>query len=134
MAAALVPGTVYFYAWACPEAGKVEIAPSVLRTIRGRHGYLIERNEWTWVKTGHGARATWGWADRVDPLWRTRFRIEEGVPERYARSKSQAVRVALRDHLKTVAAFPEIDPETTAADAKVTAALERRLKFEMRRK
>jgi hypothetical protein len=134
MTAALIPGTVYYEAWADPDTGKVSIDTCVLRTLRGRYGYLITKNEFTWVKTGHGTRATWGWSKKLDPFWRTRFRIEEGIPRLYARSKSQAVRVALRDHLETMAAFPETDPEIIAADAKVTAALERRLKHEMRSK
>jgi hypothetical protein len=127
-------GAIYFEAWCDPETGKVDIDTHVLRTIRGRYGYLVAKNEWTWEKTGHGDRATWDWVKRVDPIWRNRFRIEEGVPERYARSKSQAVRAAIRGRRRHYEQHPSECAEEDRERATEMKALERRLKFEMRGK
>jgi hypothetical protein len=124
-------GGVYYQAWVVE--GSVEIDTCILRTIRGPHGYLVAQNEFTWVKSGFGKRATWNWAKRVDPLYRTRFRIETGVPVEFARSKTQALRVKIRKMERAAKDYPETDPEIIAEDARDLAALERRLKHEIRK-
>lgn len=85
-------GDIYFSAWA--DEGKVEIEEYVLRTIRGGHGFLIQRNAETWGKRST-KNGDYGWLDPISPLWRTKFSIERGVPSGYGRSKSAAIRSAL---------------------------------------
>lgn len=126
-------GAVYYNAWV-DDDGKVEIDTAILRTIRGKYGYLVVKNRWTWVKTGFGQNATWGWAGTIDPLYREKFRLDSGIPEVFARSPSQAVRARLRWIKRTNAEYPETDPDMIAYDEMSIAALERRLKHEMRKK
>lgn len=125
--------SVYYDAWV-DDDGKVIINTCILRTIRGKYGYLVVKNRWTWVKEGFGDRATWGWAKRIDEVYRTRFRLSEGLPEEYARSPSQAIRARLRKIKRLEAEFPETDPEMIEYDRISQIALNRRLKLEMSKK
>lgn len=124
-------GGLYYRAGVCDE-GKVYVDECILRTIRGRYGYLVLKNEFTWVKTGFGKRATWDWAKSIHPLDRTRFRIADGVPKRYTRSKAQAIRVALWEAKLDMERYRD-DPECVAEQTRDITALERRLKVEIGR-
>lgn len=125
------PGDVYYSATA-DDDGKVSIDTWVLRTLRGKHGYLtLKIDGTTWMKSGFGARATWGWASSIPRWCRTKFRLEKGVPAEYARSTSQAVRIELR-RLEQYGG-PLYDDESEWL-AKGIPALKRRLAHEMCKK
>jgi hypothetical protein len=73
--------------------GKVEIYVHVLRTIRGRYGYMIQHiHGLTWIKKSkkHG---DWGYADNM-PEYRTKFPLSSGLP--YSPTKLSALRDALK--------------------------------------
>jgi hypothetical protein len=95
-------GDLYYDASIDDETGKIEIDEHVLRTIRGRHGYLTLKASFTWGKRSskHG---DFGWLDPIPDWCRNRFRLEEGPPKRFARSKTQALRVALANEKLNVA-------------------------------
>ncbi|PZU95531.1 MAG: hypothetical protein DI527_00550 [Chelatococcus sp.] len=116
-------GDVYFHAWV--DEGKVEIDEHVLRTIRGGHGFMTQRNSVTWGKRST-KNGDYGWLDPVPMLWRTKFSIERGVPAGHCRSKSAALRSALALERARRARNRE-DPECLAECDRDIAALERRL-------
>lgn len=89
------------------DDGKVIVAEWHLRTVRNRkgtytrtettYGYITQKVDGvTWVKTGHGARATWSWAERTPAYYRKKFRMDAGPGKDFAKSKRQALRLALR--------------------------------------
>lgn len=121
-------GDLYFEASVDDETSKVEIDEWVLRTIRGKHGYLIMKKSWTWGKRSR-TNGDWGWLDPIPDWCRVKFSLDKGLPDRYARSKSQAVRVALADEKSNIA-------EGFAADNSplIVKNLTARLKAEMTRK
>lgn len=78
--------------------GQLEYHRHVLRTIHTRHGikygYMVQHiHGVTWIKLskkiGH-----WGYAKTVDPLFRTKFRIENGLP--YSATKLGALAEAIK--------------------------------------
>ncbi len=82
--------------------GKVEIAVHVLRTIRGRYGYMIQHvHGVTWIKKSkkHG---DWGYANNT-PEYRTKFPLSSGLPYFPTRLS------ALRDALKWAKVFAKED-------------------------
>lgn len=123
-------GTEYFYAWFDDEAGKVVIDKKTLRTIRGGHGYLIEKVPYiTWGKLSkkHG---DFGWLKSI-PWWmRTKFRVADGVPAGYGLTKSAAVRSALAEERKYLASHKArhgADADTAETESAI-AALAAKLK------
>lgn len=122
------PGDIYYEASRDHETGKVEIDEHVLRTIRGKYGYLVLKASFTWGKRS-GKTGDYGWLDPIPAWCRQKFRLESGPPKLYARSKSQALRLALADERQSIAeGFGE------ATSEKIVKTLEAWIKREMTRK
>ena len=121
-------GDIYYRA-GVDETGKTYVDEWISRTIRQPYGYLvIKLKAVTWGKRST-KNGDFGWLDPIDPLFRTRFKVVEGVPAGYARTKSAAFRKALAEARASRKKWPD-DPEIVAeADAEI-AALTKRLKRE----
>jgi hypothetical protein len=121
-------GDVYYDAGYDEEAGKIDIGEYVLRTIRGNWGYLVQKEDFTWGKRS-GKTGDYGWLDPIPAWCRHKFLVRNGAPKRFARSKAQAMRIALAKERETVAqGYAE---EWTERAIK---AYETRIKSEMTRK
>ncbi len=116
-------GDTYFRALV--DEGKVIIDEYVLRTMRGGYGYLIDKSPITWGKRSkkHG---DFGWLDPIPTWLRTRFKIENGVPSGFGKSKSAAIRSALADRRKRRDGWKD-DPEYLAEIDQDIAVLQKRL-------
>lgn len=87
-------GDAYFLA-GVDDAGKAFADEWILRTIRGGYGFLVMKADFvTWGKRS-SKTGDYGWLDPIDPLFRRRFRLEDGVPADFARSSVAAYRKAL---------------------------------------
>jgi hypothetical protein len=75
---------------------RVRFDEYTLRSVRKGEAFLTEKNEWTWVKSGFGTRATYGWATSIPGCYRRSFIVGEGAGAGYCRSKSGAARSAVR--------------------------------------
>lgn len=117
-------GTEYFNAWFDDETGKVHVDVAVLRTIRGRFGYMVAKVPGvTWGKLSrkHG---DYGWLDPIPDYARSRFVIADGTPAGYGLSKSAAVRSALaaaREFRKRFIGRHGSEVETDESDAEIAA-------------
>lgn len=122
------PGDVYFRA-GVDEDGKAYVDEWILRTIRKPYGYLVLKVKLvTWGKRST-KNGDFGWLDPIEPLFRTRFRLVDGVPAGYARSKSAAFRKALAEARVSRKKWSD-DPEIVAEADIDIAALSKRLKRE----
>ena len=104
MAAMVFRKNDIFYDAGSDDNGKAFVNEWHLRSIMTRsdghtYGYLIHKIELvTWVKTGKGSKATWGW-DPIIPYWcRKKFRIDQNVPDGFAKSRTQALRLAIKQY------------------------------------
>ena len=95
-------GDVYYDAYYDEEAKKVDITEYRLRTIRGAWGYIVQVESFTWGKRS-GKTGDYGWLDPIPSWCRTRFLVRNGVPKKFSRSKTQALRVLLASEKKIVA-------------------------------
>lgn len=134
MAPKLTQGDTYYRADVDEEDGyKVGITEYVLRTIRGRYGYLVMKESFTWGKRSKKIR-DYGWLDPIPAWCRTRFHVDNGVPTGYAKSKSQALRAELASQRRAAERDKAdgLPPDETIPLA--VKALTTRLKGEMTRK
>jgi len=132
-------GDIRWNAWVIDE--KVQFDKHVLRSIRTwngtRYGYLVEHvHGVTWVKQSrkHG---DWGYAKNVHTLYRTKFRIDDGLP--YSATKAGALsklaaglRRDIAKHGENEKAW-EDDPLTFGQELKKVAAAQKRLKIATKR-
>lgn len=123
-------GDEYLELFVDEATGKVEWWTHVLRTIRGKWAYATVKNASTWGKVSkrHG---DYGWKDPVHPLWRTKWLISSGRPDKLATTRLAALRYAISSHKRYSEPGDYPDPDMWA---KALATLERMLTTEQNRR
>lgn len=88
-------GETYFRVSTDEETAEVDLDEYVLRTIRGKFGYLVLKASFTWGKRSkkHG---DFGWLDPVPGWCRERFRISNGIPSGFSSTKRGAFEEAIK--------------------------------------
>jgi hypothetical protein len=94
------------------ETGRPSYDTYRVRSIRGDKVHAVQVNEWTWIKLAWGKDQTYGWADRIDPLYRQSCREGERF-DCLHRTKGAALRQARKWHEAMIERWNRYDSNGT---------------------
>lgn len=83
------PGEEFFEVWTNAEEGSVALQTWVVSTVRGGMVFAIRKTDYTWVKQSKTS-GDYGWATNIDAFNRTSFRLIDGPPPAWARTRGAA--------------------------------------------
>lgn len=87
-------GDEYFQAHADAEEGTVDVWHWIITSIREGTVHATQKTDYTWVKRSK-TNGDYGWAKNISPWNKHRFRLADGAPKEWARSKAAAYGNAL---------------------------------------
>lgn len=113
-------GDEFFNAVADAHEGTVYIQHWIITVIREGRAFAVQKTDYTWVKRS-SKTGDYGWAKSISDWEKHRFRLEDGPPDGWAKTKAAAYSKALPEIEAAIKKLSKLRAQLTGQRTKARA-------------